>query len=159
MMNSYVDCGHFTNSSNLCHRCLWNVLKLKFTWRSFFRQSWGPTFLCELAIPGETNDELIECILDKFLTALLHNQCLLEEGISDLQMFIHPIKIKGWKLFVLENTSLLKSLFFNNYAKKNKLSLHDLSENVFLPHFEYNPQTLTYTTHWHTTVKFNYATN
>jgi hypothetical protein len=48
-----------------------------------------------LAIPGETNDELIECILDKFLTALLHNQCLLEEGISDLQMFIHPIKIKG----------------------------------------------------------------
>ncbi len=38
------------------------------------------TFLCELALPGETNDELIECILDKFLTALLHNQCLLEEG-------------------------------------------------------------------------------
>ena len=38
------------------------------------------TFLCELALPGETNDELLECILDKFLTALLHNQCLLEEG-------------------------------------------------------------------------------
>ena len=38
------------------------------------------TFLCELALPGETNDELIECILNKFLTVLLHNQCLLEEG-------------------------------------------------------------------------------
>jgi hypothetical protein len=47
------------------------------------------TFLCELALPGETNDELLECILDKFLTALLHNQCLLEEG-DFIPLDVHP---------------------------------------------------------------------
>jgi hypothetical protein len=47
------------------------------------------TFLCELAQPGKTNDELLECILDKFLTALLHNQCLLEEG-DFIPLDVHP---------------------------------------------------------------------
>jgi hypothetical protein len=36
-----------------------------------------------------TNDELLECILDKFLTALLHNQCLLEMG-DFIPLDVHP---------------------------------------------------------------------
>ena len=42
------------------------------------------SFLCELILPRETNYELVECILDKFLT-----ECLLEEG-NFIPLDIHP---------------------------------------------------------------------
>lgn len=47
------------------------------------------TFQCQLARPGEKNTDLVDCILKKFISPLLHNHCL-TETIEDVTPDVNP---------------------------------------------------------------------
>ena len=47
------------------------------------------TFSCQLARPGETNIDLITCVLEKFISPLLNNHCL-TQVVDDHTPIVNP---------------------------------------------------------------------
>lgn len=50
------------------------------------------TFQCEMAEPGESNLELVEFLIRKFVSPLIHNQCQIDEQMEGLKTknFVTP---------------------------------------------------------------------